>query len=167
MRQTSRSLRLFRKAESAFLASIELFNKPDFRYREEAFTILALNAWELLLKAKLLYEKNNDPRCLYVFETRQTKKGNPSKKLFLRKNRTGNAMTIGINKVITDLDSSGVRIPPSVRQNLDGISEIRDNAVHFINPSPQLSKQILELGTACVKNFIELAKAWFSFDLSV
>ena len=44
--------------------------------------------------------------------------------------------------------------------------EIRDNAVHYVNPSPRLSKQVLELGTACVKNFIELSKAWFRLDLS-
>ena len=55
-------MRFFRKAEEALLAAIELYNKPDFRYREEAFAILALNAWELLLKAKLLAESDNQAR---------------------------------------------------------------------------------------------------------
>lgn len=33
-------------------AVIEIYNKPDFQYREEAFAALATNAWEPLLKAK-------------------------------------------------------------------------------------------------------------------
>ncbi|BAW80716.1 hypothetical protein TAO_1346 [Candidatus Nitrosoglobus terrae] len=34
------------------LSAIEIYNKPDFKYREEIFSIIAINAWELLLKAK-------------------------------------------------------------------------------------------------------------------
>jgi hypothetical protein len=37
--QIARSIRFFRKAEEAILAAIELYNKPDFRYREEAFAV--------------------------------------------------------------------------------------------------------------------------------
>src|SRR6266545_2633898 len=81
-----RSVRFFRQSEAALLAAIELYNKPDFRYREESFAILALNAWELLLKAKLLAESSNRSQCLYFYEKRQTKKKTPSKKLYLRKN---------------------------------------------------------------------------------
>lgn len=36
------------------LSAIEIYNKPDFKYREETFAILAINSWELLLKARLL-----------------------------------------------------------------------------------------------------------------
>jgi len=34
-----------KKAEAALLAAIEIYNKPTFLYREETFSILALNAW--------------------------------------------------------------------------------------------------------------------------
>lgn len=167
MPQVAKSHRFFRKAEAALLAAIELYNKPDFRYREEAFAILALNAWELLLKAKLLAESGNHGRALYAYERRQTKKGSPSTKLYVRRNRTGNVHTIGLGQVIADLENKkGVALSPSVKANLDGLTEIRDNAVHYINASPRLSKQVLEIGTAAVKNFVELAKAWFPFDLS-
>jgi hypothetical protein len=165
--QIARSTRFFRKAEAALLAAIELYNKPDFRYREEAFAILALNAWELLLKAKLLAESSNQARALFSYEKRRTKKGVASTKLYLRRNRTGNLHTIGLGQVIAELENKkGVKLSLSVKANLDGLTEIRDNAVHYINPSPRLSKQVLELGTACVKNFIELGKAWFQLDLS-
>jgi len=158
---------LYKKAEAALLAAIELYNKPEFRYREEAFAILALNAWELLLKAKLVAESGNQARALYSYERRPTKKGVPSKKLYVRRNRTGNVHTIGLGQVIAELENSrGIRLARAVRDNLNGLTEIRDNAVHYINPGPHLSKQVLELGTASIKNFIELSKVWFQMDLS-
>lgn len=49
------------------MSAIEVYNKPVFLYREETFAILALNAWELLLKAKVLTESHNDPRSLRVY----------------------------------------------------------------------------------------------------
>jgi len=52
------------RASAALLAAIEAYNKPDSQYRDEAFAILALNAWELLLKAKLVRERGNDIRAL-------------------------------------------------------------------------------------------------------
>jgi hypothetical protein len=63
MAQLPRSVRFLQKAESALLSSIEVYNRPTFAYREETFAILALNAWELLLKAKLLAEHDNKPKC--------------------------------------------------------------------------------------------------------
>jgi hypothetical protein len=40
------------KSIQAAIAAIEVYNKPSFSYREEAFSLLMTNAWELLLKAK-------------------------------------------------------------------------------------------------------------------
>lgn len=34
------------------MAAIEIYNKSDFLYREEAFAVLAINGSELLLKSK-------------------------------------------------------------------------------------------------------------------
>ena len=149
------------------MAAIEIYNKPDFQYREETFAILALNAWELLLKAKLVGENSNDVRCLYAYKRRKTLAGQPSKKLYLRKNRAGNVHTIGLGRVIAELENkTPVRLSSAVKKNIDALIEIRDNAIHYVNASPQLAKQVLEIGTASVKNFVELAKAWFAHDLS-
>jgi hypothetical protein len=57
-------------------------------------------------------------------------------------------------------------MPGCVRLNLDALTEIRDNAIHYLNASPQLSKQVLEIGTASVRNFVELGRRWFNLDLS-
>ena len=157
---------LVEKSEAALVAAIEAFNKPDTHYREETFALLCLNAWELLLKAKLVLEKNGDLRIIYVYEKRQTKKG-PSKKLYLKRNRSGNPHTIDISRCANLLESQfSVSIPPAVRANLDALTEVRDNAAHFVNTSPMLSRQVLELGTAALRNYVALLKRWFTRDLS-
>ncbi|GKS62948.1 hypothetical protein YTPLAS72_02520 [Nitrospira sp.] len=66
MTQPTRAQSFLQKAEASMIAAIEVYNKPDFRYREETFSILALTAWELLLKGRLLAANANDERCLYV-----------------------------------------------------------------------------------------------------
>ena len=48
---------LIDKSISSMLSAIEIYNKPDFKYREETFAILSVNSWELLFKAKLLRER--------------------------------------------------------------------------------------------------------------
>ena len=48
----SRARALLDKSIGAMISAIEVYNKPSFRYREETFSVLAINAWELLLKAK-------------------------------------------------------------------------------------------------------------------
>ena len=42
---------LLANAKSAILAAVEIHNKPIFPYRYEVSTLLAINAWELALKA--------------------------------------------------------------------------------------------------------------------
>lgn len=44
------------KSEEAFLMAIEIYNKPTIKYRLEGFAFFICNAWELLLKAKMLNE---------------------------------------------------------------------------------------------------------------
>jgi len=158
---------LLDKAEAALISAIEIFNKPDFHYREETFAILALNAWELLLKAKHLADNANDLRSIIVYERRRTRSGELSKKLYRRRTRAGNLHTLGLVQVVGEIDKAHPGLlPKQLRDNLDALTEVRDNAVHFVNPSAELSKRILEIGTATVKNFIEFSGLFFSRDLS-
>src|SRR5688572_3933739 len=48
----ARSVQLIEKSIAAMIAAIDTYNSPGQLYREETFAILALNAWELLFKAK-------------------------------------------------------------------------------------------------------------------
>lgn len=146
---------------------MEVYNKPSFRYREETFALLAINAWELLLKARLLKDSGSDPRVIRVYEPRRTKSGKLTKKLYLKRNRAGNALTVSLGGCVVALDKNpATRLNAEIKANLDALVAIRDSAAHYINASPVLAKQVLEVASATVKNFILLAKDWFDSDFS-
>ena len=62
--------RLLLKCQEAFIMGLELYNKPTIKYRIEGFSFFICNAWELMLKAKLLkdnisiYYSDNPNRTL-------------------------------------------------------------------------------------------------------
>ena len=163
----SAARRILKKAEKALIAALDGYNKPDNPYREETFSILTLNAWELLLKAKLVQTASNDIRCLYIYESRTRKDGTKTRKQFLKKNRTGNPHTIGLQETIAELENRhGIQIDTAIKANINALTEIRDNAIHYMNAGPGLTKTVLEVGTAAFRNFLELAREWFNIDLS-
>lgn len=149
------------------MASIELYNKPDFFYREECFSILAVNAWELLLKARILQLSANSLSSIAEFDSPTTKAGKKSKVRKKIKNRAGNVQTIGIFKAY-DLLVSQYSEPmnDSIRKNIEALVEIRDNSVHLINKGLNLERTILEIGTASIDNYIKISRQWFGSDLS-
>ena len=55
----------------AAVAAIKIYDKPSFIYREEAFSLLMTNAWELLLKAKWVadHEEAGETRYEMTKET--------------------------------------------------------------------------------------------------
>lgn len=57
------------KSIQSFLLCIEIFNKPTIDYRLEGAVFFLCNAWELLLKAKLL---QNDKNIYYPEKKRYT-----------------------------------------------------------------------------------------------
>lgn len=153
------------KADAAITAAVEIYNKPSFAYREETFAILALNAWELLLKGKVLKDAGNDVRALRVYEPRDLKGGGKSTKLYAKRNRTGNFHSISFFECAKRLTASGT-LPAEVFANLDALVAIRDNSIHYVTPSARLARQAQELAAASIKNFVLLDKQWFEHDLS-
>lgn len=158
--------RFVEKAAAAMTSAVEIYNKPAFPYREEIFCILALNAWELLLKAEILRAHGNDVRAIRVYEPRKLKSGRPSKKIYLKKNRAGNYQTIGIGACVVTLEQQKGKVPAAVKGNLEALTAIRDNSVHYVTASSVLAGQVQEIASACVSNFARLSKAWFARDLS-
>lgn len=153
------------KADAAITAAVEVYNKPGFSYREETFAILALNAWELLLKGKVLKDAGNDVRALRVYEPRVLKGGGKSTKLYAKRNRTDNFHSISFFECVRRLSGSGT-LPAEVFANLDALVAIRDNSVHYVTPSGRLARQAQELAAASIKNFVLLDRHWFGRDLS-
>ena len=162
--ETYRSL--LDKSIGSMLSAIEIYNKPDFQYREDIFAILAVNAWELLLKAQLFRINKFKMRTIYELHPATNKDGSKAKrKMEVAKNRCGNPKTLSINDVLSRLEVTG-SIKPNLRGNIEALIELRDNAIHFIN-TKQIPKQIQELGFACIKNYISIIKEWkIDIDLS-
>lgn len=59
---------ILEKSIACAVSAIEIYNKPDFKYREETFAILMINAWELVLKAKMIKDAHNNLKVIYVKE---------------------------------------------------------------------------------------------------
>lgn len=157
----SKSNIIYQKSIEAAKAAIELYNKPVFPYRNESFSILMINAWELLLKAKKLKENNNKMVSLYIKEKVKNKKGILTKKEKYKRNRTGNFSTLSIvdliNTEITD---------ENLKKNLSLLLEIRDNAIHCFNKPKSLEKEYLEIIAATLSSFQVALEQWFSYDIS-
>lgn len=163
----SRARQMLDKSISAMLAAIEVYNKPTFEYREEAYSILAVNAWELLLKARILQIDNNKITSIIDYEKRQLGNGKLSNKLYKKKNRTGNDTSIGLFKAFDRLANNYAdTINPVVKKNLEALTEIRDNAVHFLNKEFELRKKVHEVGTANLKNYVNIVRQWLGVGLS-
>ena len=157
---------LVEKSVDACLAALEIYNKPNFQYREEAFSILMLNAWELLLKARVIQQNGGKFRAIEVWETRLNKDGSKSKKQKKKLNQSGNPMTIGLDRAAELVRSYGNNgIDQRGVENLALLREIRDNSVHLHNVSAGLGKRIQEVGSAALKNFVVSAENWFGVDL--
>ena len=148
---------LAQKSVQAAIAAIEVYNKPNFSYREEAFALLMANAWELLLKAKWLVDHGDALESLYEMANDKTPKSN----------RSGNPLTFGAPylaaKLLEDQNSG---LEPACHDNILGLIEIRDNAAHFLNKDLYLGRRVLEIGTASLRNYLLLATEWFQLDLS-
>ena len=144
------------KSVGAVLSAVEIYNKPDFKYREESFTILMVNAWELLLKAKCLSDADGDFSELAVKDSN----GND------KKSRSGNALTHEITFLAKQACKNGLEgFSEACADNIGLLVEIRDNAIHFINPDLHLAMRVQEVGTAALMNYLDLITRWFQWDM--
>jgi hypothetical protein len=155
------SAELSQKSVSAAVAAIEIYNKPNFSFREEAFALLMTNGWELLLKAKWVLDHAEELESLYE-KSESTESG----KTF-RTNRSGNPVSHTLTYLAAKLPSdqnSGLARP--CYDNILALVEIRDNAAHLLNKDLYLGRRVLQIGTASLRNYVLLASEWFQLDLS-
>lgn len=82
------------------ISAIEIYNKPDFAYREETFSVLCVNSWELLPKAYSVKKSGNKSLCMYEFVT--NKNGIKSKRK-RSKSKAGDAIKVQISNDPTAL----------------------------------------------------------------
>ena len=129
------------------LAAVEIYNKTAFEYREEAFCVLIINAWEVLLKARIVSQNRNRLQIIYIRE-----KGNQYK----RSKYTNSPLTITLDRALNQINP-----PANVRNNIETLYGLRNEITHLGPLHPELKQKILEFGTASVENFISLLKQWF------
>lgn len=118
--------RLLSKSCEAFVMAIELYNKPSLKYRVEGFAFFACNAWELMLKARIIDTKGMD--AIYY-------KDNPG--------RTKSLETC-IDMIFTNTKSP-------MNRNLKSICKLRNTSTHFIVEEHE--QMYVGLFQACVNNF--------------
>lgn len=105
------STQLAEKSLQAAIAAIEIYNKPNFSYREESFALLMTNAWELLLKEKWLRDRGEVIDTLYEMVKDDAGQSKP------KVNRSGNPISHGLT-YLAGSDGSGEeflsanRVPP-------------------------------------------------------
>ncbi len=161
----SRSNELLERAKSAMVAAVEIYNKPGFPYRAESFAILAINGWELLLKARWLAINKNRKGSLYVYERRKNKDGKRSRRLYAKKNRSGAILTYGLSYLANQLVNRN-DLDTKAWNNLQAMLDVRDYATHFYHPSAVLQARLFEFSAACVKNFATAINDWFGQELT-
>ena len=143
-----------RSAISALVAAVEIYNKPTVEYREQTFAVLVVNAWEVLLKARIVQQSGNK---LAVIIERES-----GTKRYLFDDITGGHSTIGLKTVL-----STVSVSENVKRNLAELVNVRNEAVHMGVLPADLKDAIQRFGAASVRNFTLLAKRWFGEDVPV
>ena len=114
------------------------------------------------MKAKWALDHGEAADCLY--ELIEDGAGGKVPKL----NRSGNPHSHSLaylaGKLVEDKDSG---LQCGCHDNILALIEIRDNAAHFLNKDLYLGRRVLEVGTASLRNYLQLATEWFQLDLSI
>ena len=128
--------KLLEKSVEAFIMGLEIYNKPTLKYRLEGFSFFICNAWELMLKAKLLKEGET----IYYKDTGRTI-----------------SLELAIKKIYTDK-----RQP--LRINLEEIIKLRNISTHFI--TEEYEGVYAPFFQSCVLNFSEQIKKFHNIDIT-
>lgn len=137
--------RLLDKSVDAYVLSLEMINRLSVQYRLESFCYLICNAWELLLKAKILDSTGNNLDAIY---RGKKKRGERRESLSLR---------VCLDRVIPN------HTDPE-RRNLEKIAELRDEATHLV--ISEIPLEVMCLFQACVINYHRRLNGWFNISLS-
>ncbi len=135
---------LLDKSKGAFILSVELYNKPTITYRNESFSMLFTNGWELLLKAKL-YEDS----------------GGKQLSIFRHKLRNEKRQSLTLDEC---LDKVFVGQTNPIKNNIRFISELRNEATHLvISEFDPYYSRVFQSG---VLNYLLKLEEWFTIDAS-
>lgn len=130
---------LLEKSKEAFMMAIEIYNKPSIKYRVEGFSFFICNAWELMLKARIVKTQGID--AIYYKDSQ---------------NRT-KTLENCIKLVFTNEHSP-------IHKNLMRIVELRNTSTHFIVEEYEMV--YIPLFQACVLNYTEKMQEFHGIDIT-
>lgn len=151
MARPRRFITMARHASAALLAAIEIYNKAVFPHKEHTLAFLLVNAWEILIKARII-QQDGRLAAIYLRNGRR----------YRRHHLTNEPLTISIGRAL-----NRIALPESVKLNIEGLVAIRDKAVHLGSLSDDVQTQVLYYATASVQNFIRLTNEWFDEKVEV
>lgn len=135
--------RLVDKSVEAYILALETINRLSIQYRIETFCYLICNAWELLLKAKIL-ENSRKTNSIYY----ETQRGKLKRSL--------------------SLQDCLKRIMPNekdpIRRNVELVKELRDEATHLV--LAKIPAEVTSLFQASVVNYHGRLTTWFDMSLT-
>ena len=99
---------LVEKSRAACVAAVETYDRASAPYREENFAILMINAWELLLKARVIRENGGKLSSVCARDSIKLKNGKYGKRRKVRLTRYGSPHTIGIVEAL-NLEQEALR----------------------------------------------------------
>jgi hypothetical protein len=165
--RTPKYMQLVVKSREACISAVETFNRTSAMYREETFAILMINAWELLLKARIVRERGGKISALWELEPRLKKDGQKSKLNQYRRNRSGTPLTIGIEKSYNIVAGfARHRVDQACIGNIEALVAIRDNATHFVIEDARLRRALTEVALGSVRNYVLAGQEWFNMTFS-
>ena len=135
--------RLIDKSIEAYVLALEIINKLTIKYRLETFCFLFCNAWELLLKAKIIDDTGSDASIFYK----------------ALQGQAGRTHSLGkcLNTVFPNQKHA-------VRRNIARIEELRDESVHLT--ISRIPRDVICLIQAGVVNYNKHLNQWFGESLS-
>ena len=136
-----------RCAREALLAAVEIYNKPTVEYREQTVAFLMVNAWEVLIKARIVQQNGGKIQSIYRRKRHSR---------LYEYNADGEIVAIEIRGALNRGD-----LPEEVKSNIKGLIKIRNQATHLGALVPALKQSILEYSTASVQNFVKAYANWF------
>lgn len=135
-------------SRAAMLAAIEIYNKPRTTYREQIVTVLAVNAWELVLKAALRKAK---------------------KSVFYKKERGKDYRSLSLGDCIADMDRyclwPDTVDGDGVRANLHVLTDYRNKIIHLY-VSDDLNTILYMFLQQSIVNYRDFVLAVFGKDLA-
>ena len=135
--------RLVDKSVEAYILALETINRITIQYRIETFCYLICNAWELLLKAKIIEDTRKTNSIYY-----KTPREKPKRSL--------------------SLQDCLERIMPNekdpVRRNVERVKELRDEATHLV--LGQIPSEVISLFQASAVNYHNRLMTWFDVSLT-